>query len=239
MKLAIMQPYFFPYIGYWQLINAVDRFVIYDDVSFINRGWINRNRILINGAPHYITVPLVGASQNKRICDIAMQDTTRWRDKIERSIESAYGRSTCFTETFPEIRRQIRHESNNLAEFLAAHLVRMAAFLGIETEIVRSSRIYGNSELRGEERIVDICEREGASSYVNLPGGRALYNAESFGIADVKLLFLSSRISPYRQRTPNFVPNLSIVDTLVEVGKSGVATRLCGYDLAHGGAVAQ
>lgn len=232
MKLAIMQPYFFPYIGYWQLLNAADKFVIYDDVNFIKQGWINRNRILINGAPRYITVPLDGASPNKRICDIAVQGAQRWRSKIIKSIECAYSKSAFYSAVFPEIERQIRHESVNLAEFLAAHLTSMAEFLGIETEIIPSSHVYSNSDLSSQERIIDICRREGASAYINLPGGRELYDAESFGAANVNLEFLSSRISPYRQRTANFVPNLSVIDALMETGTDGVAERLCEFDLA-------
>ena len=239
MKLAIMQPYFFPYIGYWQLMNAADRFVIYDDVNFIKQGWINRNRILINGAPRYITVPLDGASPNKRICDVAMQGAQRWRSKTVKSIECAYSKSDFYSAAYPEIERQIHHESINLAEFLAAHLTSMAEFLGIETEIVLSSRVYLNSDLSGQERVIDICRREGASAYINLPGGRELYDAESFGAANVDLVFLSSRISPYRQCTANFVPNLSLIDALMEIGTDGVAERLCEFDLAVAEAVSR
>lgn len=234
MKLAIMQPYFFPYIGYWQLMYAADRFVIYDDVSFIKQGWINRNRILINGAPSYITIPLDGASPNKRICDIAVQGGQRWRNKIIKSIESAYGRSAHYSAVYPEIERQIRHTAINLAELLAAHLNSMAEFLGIKTDIVLSSRTYRNSDLTGQERVIDICRREGASTYINLSGGRELYDAESFGAANVDLMFLSSCISPYRQRTANFVPNLSLIDALMEIGINGVAEKLCEFDLAMG-----
>jgi hypothetical protein len=231
MKLAIMQPYFFPYIGYWQLMHAVDTFVIYDDVNFITRGWINRNRILINGAPHYITVPLEGASQNKRICDIDMQDSQRWRTKLVKSIASAYGKSPFYSTVYPEIERQLSHETNNLAEFLAAHLTGTADLLGIETEIVPSSRVYDNDELSGQERILDICRHEGASIYVNLPGGKGLYDPKSFGVINVDLAFLSSRTSAYRQRANDFVPNLSVIDALMETGTDGVAERLCEYDL--------
>lgn len=237
MKLAIMQPYFFPYIGYWQLMYAADRFVIYDDVNFIKQGWINRNRILINGAPRYITVPLDGASPNKRICDIAVQGGQRWRNKMVKSIESAYGRSAYYSAVYPEIERQIRHKAINLAGFLAAHLTSMVEFLGIETEIVLSSRTYRNSDLTGQERVIDICRREGASAYINLPGGRELYDAEGFGATNVDLVFLSSRISPYKQRTADFVPNLSVIDTLMEIGTEGVAERLRQFDLAAAEAV--
>lgn len=231
MKLAIMQPYFFPYIGYWQLVNAADRFVIYDDVKFIKRGWINRNRILINGAPQYITVPLDGASQNKRICDIAIHGAQPWQSKIVKSIEFAYGRSAFYSEIYPEIKRQICNDSHNLAEFLTAHLKGMAEFLRIDTEIVISSRAYRNSDLRGQERIIDICRREQANTYINLPGGRDFYDTGGFRAANIDLMFLSSRISPYRQSKVEFVPNLSVIDALMELGIDGVVERLGEFEL--------
>ena len=238
MKLAIMQPYFFPYLGYWQLMDAVDRFVIYDDVNFIKRGWINRNRILINGAPHYITVPLEGGSQNKRICDLAIHEAQAWRRKTAKSIECAYSKSPFYSAVYPEIERQIFHDSNNLADFLAANLNSMAKFLGIDTEIVVSSRKYRNSDLSSQDRIIDICQREDASAYVNLPGGQELYDAASFHSANLDLIFLSSRASPYRQRKIDFVPNLSVIDVLMETGVEGVAERLCEYDVAMASAAA-
>ena len=237
MKLAIMQPYFFPYIGYWQLMNAVDTFVIYDDVTFIKQGWINRNRILINGTPHYITIPLAGASPNKRICDIATQGGQRWRVKMIRSIGFSYARSTFYPLVFPEIERQVLNESVNLAGYLVVHLTSMVQYLGIETEIVKSSRTYDNGDLKGQERVIDICKREGASTYVNLPGGRELYDAESFAAANMSLEFLVSRASPYPQRGAEFVPNLSVIDALMEVGTDGVVERLCEYDLEASEAV--
>jgi hypothetical protein len=231
MKLAIMQPYFFPYIGYWQLIYAVDRFVIYDDVNFIKKGWINRNRILMNREPGYLTIPLVKASQNKRICDIEMQTSPNWQNKMLKSIEFNYRKSPFFDEIFAEINKLISNPADNLAHFLAQSLGDIATLLGISTEFVRSSRDYGNSSLRGQDRILDICDREGATSYVNAPGGQALYDTASFANANIDLRFLSGQISPYPQRAAEFVPNLSIIDALMEVGVSGVCERLREFDL--------
>ena len=140
MKLAIMQPYFFPYIGYWQLLNAVDRFVIYDDVSFIKGGWVNRNRILINGKPSYITVPLSHASPNRRICDLSLRASPSWQRKMIKSIENTYRRSPYFSESFQEICKQLEYKATNLADFLAHHLGAMTTLLGINTEFVTTSR---------------------------------------------------------------------------------------------------
>ena len=139
MRLGIMQPYFFPHVGYWQLLNVVDRFVIYDDVSFIKGGWVNRNRILINGGPSYITAPLSHASPNKRICDLSLQVQPDWRRKISKSIENTYRRSPYFSEVFPEIEQQLGCPASNLADYLANHLRAMATLLGINTEFVVTS----------------------------------------------------------------------------------------------------
>lgn len=94
MKVAIMQPYFFPYIGYWQLINAVDKFVIYDDVNYINRGWVNRNNILLNGKVQRINLQMVGASQNKLINQIEVSDSELFRKKTIKNYRNSLQKST-------------------------------------------------------------------------------------------------------------------------------------------------
>ena len=231
MKLAIMQPYFFPYIGYWQLLNAVDRFVIYDDVAFIKGGWVNRNRILINGKPSYITVPLSHASPNKRICDLSLRASPAWQRKMIKSIENTYKRSPHFSEIFSESVKQLEYQASNLADFLAHHLGAMASLLGINTEFVITSRCYENSDLIGQDRVLDICKAEGARAYINLQGGQVLYDSESFDDADVDLRFIMTRMTAYKQRSAGFLPNLSIIDALMEIGVEGVKQRLVEYDL--------
>ena len=153
MQLAIMQPYFFPYIGYWQLIHAVDRFVIYDDVNYIKGGWVNRNRILINGEPAYITVPLCQSSPYKSICEIALQPSLLWRNKLVKMVEITYRKSPCFIEVFPIIEKMIRYESDNLSDYLAHQLQTLAVFMGIKTEFIVTSRCYGNNGLSRQERV--------------------------------------------------------------------------------------
>lgn len=231
MRLAIMQPYFFPYIGYWQLLNAADRFVIYDDVNFIKKGWINRNRIMISGEPRYITVPLDGASQNKRICDITVQAAPHWRRKMLASIEQGYRKSPYFAEIYPEVDTMIRLETGCLADYLAQQLLNMARLLRIDTEIVATSREYQNGDMSGQERVLDICAREGATAYLNLPGGQKLYDPDIFKAANIDLNFLSAHASPYQQRISGFVPDLSVIDALMEVGTAGVRSQLEEYDL--------
>jgi hypothetical protein len=231
MKVAIMQPYFFPYIGYWQLIQAVDRFVIYDDVNYIKGGWINRNRILINGKPVFITAPLHQSSPFKRICNTALQPSLVWRDKLVKMVETTYRRATCFVEVFPIVEELIRHETDNLSDYLAHQLQTLSAFMGINTEFVMTSRCYKNNELSGQGRLLDVCIREGATTYINPQGGQSLYDSEPFRKAGIDLRFIVIRPLPYKQRATMFVPYLSIIDALMEIGPDGINEHLGAFDL--------
>jgi hypothetical protein len=231
MKLAIMQPYFFPYIGYWQLIQAVDRFVIYDDVNFIIGGWVNRNRILINGEPSYITAPIIKASQNKRMCDLSLDPWPVWKNKMVKSIEMAYRKAPFFAQMYPLIEKLIRHEADNLSDYLSYQLQAMASFLGIKTEFVVTSRCYENNHLSGQARILDICNREDATTYINPHGGQALYDTETFRNAGIDLRFIAMRPISYKQRAKRFVPHLSIVDALMEIGPVEITHHLDTFDL--------
>lgn len=234
MKLGIMQPYFFPYIGYWQLIYAVDRFVIYDDVNYIKGGWVNRNRLLINGGPSYITLPLDHSSPNMRICDISLESAPRWRDKMIKTIENTYRRAPFFSQVFPVISDLINDRSDNLAQYLANHICVLSKFMGIDTALVMSSRYYGNGDLSGQSRVIDICKREDAQTYINAQGGQSLYNLQAFRDRGVDLCFLAMRPLPYKQRKAGFVPYLSIVDALMEVGPVEMKNHLEAFELITG-----
>lgn len=229
-----MQPYFFPYIGYWQLIHAVDRFVIYDDVNYIKGGWINRNRILINGEPTYITVPLHQPSSYKRICDTMLQPSAIWRDKLVKMVEMTYRKAPFFPEVFPVVEELIRHETESLSDYLATQLQKLSAFMAINTEFVVTSRCYYNNGLMGQDRLLDICKRESANIYINPQGGHALYDAGSFRNASLDLRFIVMRPLPYKQRVGGFVPYLSIIDALMEIGRDGMKQQLNAYDLIAG-----
>jgi len=231
MKLAIMQPYFFPYIGYWQLIHAVDRFVIYDDVNYINRGWVNRNRILINGNPTFITVPLHQVSQNKLICDTFLDPSPIWKNKLVKMVEMTYRRAPYFQEVFPAIEKQIRFEANNLSDYLANQLQAVAAALDIPTQFILTSRCYKNSDLSGQDRVLDICAKEGAVTYVNPQGGMALYDRAKFEKRGVELKFLIPLQSEYKQFGPVHLPWLSIIDVMMFNSKSQLSILLSRYEL--------
>jgi hypothetical protein len=213
--IAIMQPYFIPYIGYFQLLAAVDKFVVFDDVNFINRGWINRNRLLLNGVAHTFTIPLCGASQNRLICEIELDDTQNWRGKLLKTIQQAYGKSPCYAQVSILMESLINYPSVRLDEFILNSIREIVRYLSIEVEIVNTSRIYKNSHLKGQERIMDICQQEKANAYINPIGGVNLYDRTRFARKALSLYFLQSRPISYSQGKGEHVAWLSIMDVLM------------------------
>ena len=232
-----MQPYLFPYLGYFQLIAAVDRFVVYDDVSFIKNGWINRNRILGGGAagrepePAYFTVPLEGASSFKAIREVGVSPDPRWRAKLLKTLAQTYARAPCFREVYPLVESVLGATEARVSALAVASLRAVAAYLALEAEFVPSSAAYENGELRGQERVLDICRREGATTYVNPSGGRELYARDAFAARGVTLRFLEPQLRAYPQLRPPFVPGLSIIDVLMFNPRDRVRELLDDYRL--------
>ncbi len=225
MRLAIMQPYLFPYLGYFQLIRLVDRFVLYDDVQFIQRGWIHRNQMLLNGAPHLFTTPVVKAKSVTRINEMRLAERSRHGSALLKTLRQAYGKAPGFATVMPSLEQVILGESPLLIDLLRDSIRCILELLEIETEIVQTSAGYQNDHLRGEDRILHICRLEGADTYVNAPGGRALYHPERFDERGVRLRFLEPVLAPYPQPTETFIEALSIVDVLMWAGVDG-ARRL-------------
>lgn len=212
MKLAVMQPYFFPYIGYWQLINAVDKFVLYDDVNFIKKGWINRNRILVNQKELVITLPLIKPSQNKLINETEIYGGN---DKIIETIFHAYRKAPYFDSTMSVIEKILFNPSTNLALFLESSIRNICDYIGIRSEIIISSGINKNNSLRSQDKILDICNSLGADNYINSTGGQALYNSSLFKERGIRLDFIRPLPVVYKQFGTQFVPALSIIDVLM------------------------
>lgn len=230
MKLAIMQPYLFPYIGYFQLIRAVDTFVLYDDVNYINKGWINRNRLLSGGSAVLFTVPLKDASQNKMINEILLSDGIAWEKKLLKTIEWNYKKTPSFPDVFPIIEPVFSAGHKSIASLNLASIRAVCSFLEIDTEIVPSSSIYGNRELKGQARIIDICQKESADIYINPASGKELYSADEFEQNHIRLHFLSSVLEPYPQNSAAFVPGLSIIDVLMNNSKSKIVEMLDKFE---------
>lgn len=232
MKLAIMQPYFLPYLGYFQLMAATEKFVVYDDVHFIKGGWINRNRILLHDQPHFITVPLQSASSNRRINEIRLAPHRKWREKMLKTLAQAYRAAPHFDSTYPLLRRVIEFPTEELADFLFHSLVRLKSYLNLPTDLVASSNRYDNEKLKGHERVLDICRQEKADVYVNAPGGRELYDAATFADHAVQLRFLASEAVARERSARRFDPSLSIVDALMFNSQPEIESLLGRYTLS-------
>lgn len=212
MKLAIMQPYLFPYLGYFQLIHAVDAFVILDDVNYIRKGWINRNNILYRGEAKLITLSVSGASQNRHINELSVGGECK---KFLKQIYHAYAKAPRFHDVYPILEEILLFEEPDLARYLASILKRICAYLGMSPAWYMSSRISIEGGLRGEARILAICSALGATHYINLPGGRELYNSTQFASLGIRLSFIMPGEIVYPQFGDNFVPNLSILDVMM------------------------
>jgi hypothetical protein len=215
IKLGIMQPYLFPYLGYFKLISSVDTFVFYDDVGFINKGWINRNRIISSGVVKYFTVSLEGASQNKRICDIKIASDSDWQIKLRKNIEQSYSKAENFSKTYELIEPILFGNELKISEMSKLSVEVLSNYLEIDVTFVKSSTKYNNETMKGQERIVDICKQENAKEYINLPGGKELYDDELFCKNNIKLSFVNPNLPIYHQNINGFVPGLSIIDVLM------------------------
>jgi hypothetical protein len=215
MRLAIMQPYFFPYIGYFQLMATVDRFVVYDDVNFIRQGWINRNRMLCDGRPVYFTVPVQDASSFRLIHETLVADRAQWMARMLKSIRQNYSKAAFFDDAFALFQSVVASDAADFATLSRRSIEAVAKYIGLETEIVSSSRRYDNRQLSGQDRVIDICCQERCGTYVNMIGGASLYDPEAFAARGVRLEFLEPRPFEYRQLGSPFVPWLSIVDVLM------------------------
>lgn len=217
MRLGLNQPYLFPYLGYFQLLHAVDRFVVYDDVGFIKQGWIHRNHLLINGEASLFTVPVRDQSSFRPIREVLIDDrgSHRWRSKLLKTIDNAYRRAPEFDTVFPLVEHVLNPGVSRIGELALRSIKAVAGFLDLTTTFVDSTTVYGNDELAGEARVLDICAREGATVYINPTGGRHLYSANRFAEGGVQLHFIVPSFPAYRQFGAEFVPGLSIIDVLM------------------------
>jgi hypothetical protein len=233
VKVGIMQPYFFPYIGYFQLISVVDKFIAYDDVTFIKQGWINRNRMLANGSPLLFSVPLSGAGSHTLIRDVSINKAlyAGWRKKFYKTLEQYYRKAPQYETVLPLIRDVLDSEPQLISIFALYSIKAVCAYLAIKTEIVETAINYNNSNLKAEDRVIDICRQEGAQSYVNAAGGRELYSHYNFERNGIDLKFLRSRDISYKQLGYPFVAWLSIIDVLMFNTPESVYQFVNQYDL--------
>ena len=231
MRIAIMQPYFMPYIGYFQLINAVDKFIVYDDVNYINKGWINRNNILVNGKVHSFTIPLKEASQNKLINEIYLSEETRWRINFLKTLEQNYKKAPFFTIVFPVVEKIINYNCNKIVELIVYSLQTLMTYLKIKTELVTSSSIYNVADYKGQERILAICKKENSNHYINPIGGQDIYTKDLFDTRGVRLNFLKTNPVSYLQYKNEFIPWLSMIDVMMFNSPEQIQSYLNNYQL--------
>lgn len=217
MKIAIMQPYIFPYIGYFQMIKAVDKFVFYDDVNFIKKGWINRNRILVNGDDFLFTVPLTKISQNNLINEskISKETYQDWSTKFIQTLNTNYKKAPFYQETFPLIQKILNSNCQTISELAIKSITEIADYLDVQTNFIIASEKYGNKGMEKQSRLIDICKQEESTHYINALGGQELYQKEDFKKEGIRLDFIQPLPIEYSQFHHKFVPWLSIIDVLM------------------------
>ena len=210
-----MQPYFFPYIGYFHLIKSVDEFVIYDNIQYTKKGWINRNRILSNGEDKILTIPIKKDSDYLNIQDRIIADS--WgndKNKLLNIINNSYKKSPQFNNIFPIVHECLSSLEVNLFKFILNSLTILNSYLEIKTKIITSSDINIDHSLKSQDKVMAICKNLKATTYINAIGGQELYNVEDFSNKDIKLKFIKSNPLVYKQYKNEFIPWLSILDVL-------------------------
>lgn len=226
-----MQPYLFPYIGYFQLIKVVDKFVIYDDVNYILRGWINRNKILLKGKEYMFTLSLSKHSQNKLINEILIYNEDRSKKRLIETIKHAYSKAPQYATVFLLLKDIVLNSEERLSKYIEYSLIRIIDFLGIKTKLLFSSSIDKNNSLKGQKKILEICKILKATEYINPIGGMGIYSKKRFEKNNIGLYFIKTKNIVYRQFNNDFVPNLSIIDVLMFNSKDEVKKLLSAYEL--------
>jgi hypothetical protein len=240
MKLGINQPYFFPYIGFWQLMNAVDEYVIADNLHFIKQGYIQRNKILVNKEPQYFKVPLHKPSQNKLINETELSLDEAEVEKMLHTLKCAYAKAPNFEKVYNLVKEVLefglKEEGKNLALFLENEIRLVAKELGITTKIYMASRdVILDDDYKREHYVVQTCKNRGATEYYNAIGGTKLYYQEFFRENGLGLKFVNTNSDiKYQQLDNEFVPNLSIIDVMMFCSKEQIADLLQRFDLEEG-----
>jgi len=229
MNVAVMQPYLFPYLGYYQLVQCADIFVLYDDVAFIKQGYINRNNILTDGRASRITVPVLGGSSNKCIKELAFESNVA---KVLKTVRQSYAQAPFVDNIFPMIERVLEHAERDITTVCQLGIFEVFQHLGLGKQIIRSSDLDYDRELPAADRLIAICEKLGSSHYVNSIGGEKLYSKDYFAERGNQLTFLHTQDVEYPQQgKKEFVPNLSMIDVLMWCDKRQIRELLQRYTL--------
>ena len=231
MKIGMMQPYFFPYIGYFQLLNMVDKYVVYDTGKFSNNKWGFRNRILINGSPGFFRVKTLKASQNKQFNEIKVSDDIESKKRMIHALECSYRRAPHFSEVMPMMEKFMLADYDNLFEYNVTAIRMICNYLGIKTEILIFSELDHGRDLKRQYRIFDVCRTLGGDEYINAIGGMELYDFKEFRENGIELAFLETDEIVYPQFGGEFVPDLSIIDVMMFNSVPEIQDMLSRYTL--------
>lgn len=227
-----MQPYIFPYLGYFQLIKAVDKFVFYDDVNFIKRGWINRNQILVNNQANLFSIPLIKASQNKLINEIKLAINEKWLKQFFNTIAYNYKKAPYYNQITNIIEDTLHNNNETIADLTINSIKSVSNYLELKTVFETSSSKYAATKgLEKADRLIEICKLNQAKTYINPIGGKELYQKETFKEQNIDLLFIENKLTPYPQFNNDFVAGLSIIDVLMFNTKEDVKKMLNRYSL--------
>jgi len=214
MKVGIMQPYFLPYVGYFQLITAVDLFIVYDNIKYTKKGWINRNRMLLNGTDTTFSLPLKKDSDYLNVVDRELSPDFD-RHQLLNQLRGAYIRAPYFNVVWPMLEKIIVHEDGNLFHYIYNSINEICGHLDIKTKICRSSEVSIDHELKSQDKVIALCKAVDATVYINTSGGTDLYSKDIFDGAGLQLSFIKALPFEYAQLGNEFVPWLSIIDVLM------------------------
>ena len=227
-----MQPYFFPYIGYFQLIKSVDEFVIYDNIQYTKKGWINRNRILDKESDKLFTIPLKKDSDYLNVIDRKLSESwDKDRKKLLNLLYTSYNKAPYFKETYDVAKECLLDTEDNLFTFILNSLNKINDYLDIKTPIIISSSINIDHSLKSQDKVIAICKAREATTYINAIGGVDLYSKETFKLNSINLKFIKSQPITYTQFRNTFVPWLSIIDVLMFNSKDTIKEYLNSYTL--------
>lgn len=227
--LGVMQPYLFPYLGYYQLVSAVDKFVFYDDVTFIKGGYINRNNILANGKVQRFTVAVPGSSSNVKIKDLNFDANVK---KVLKSIEQSYNKAPYFRDVYQLIEQTLQDENRNVAHICSNSVKKVFEYLEIEKEFYISSQLDYDRSLSAADKLIAMSQLFGVKQYINTPGGRGLYDKTYFCNQGISLSFIEMKPCIYEQPTNEFVSHLSMIDVLMWNSKKDIIEYLNNYNLS-------
>lgn len=218
MRLAIMQPYFFPYIGYYALINYVDRFILFDVPQFIRHGWIERNRVLKpNEGWMYVKVPLEKHSRDTAIKDVQIRTHEHWQEKILQQLIHYKKKAPYYQEVRELLNQCFDYDTPSIVDLNRHILENTCEYIGINTpiEVLTAMNLQYESAKAADEWALNISLAMGANEYVNPPGGEDFFDRKKYHDKKIKLTFLETSIEPYDQKRSIFEPGLSIIDVLM------------------------